>query len=182
MSGGTALDTKTMKVIMDPAVRITDADRTRHDAMVTSLHDAQRLGATAAASLSKLYPQIAAAESKLGTANAPAAVRSRFDAFKKDFDAVRVKFGVPMAAAGGRGGGGGGRGGADPANVLSRAATLKVQVAGAWEAPSPAALRQSAEASGSLQAAVREANALLAKVADLNNALKPYDITLTTSK
>ena len=179
MSGGTTLDTAAMKIIMDPAVQITDADRRRHDTMVTTLHNAQRLGVTAAASLSALFPQVAAAESKLGAANAPTAVRARFDAFKKDFDAVRVKFGVPAAATGGRGGG---RGAADPANVLSRAAALKVQVAGAWEAPSAAALRQSADAGASLHAAVSEANALLARVPALNAALKPYDVTLTVPK
>ena len=148
--------------------------------MVTSLHNAQRAGAMVATRLSALYPQVTAAESKLGAA--PADVRAKFDAFKKDFDAVRVKFGVPAAAGGGRGGGGGGRGGADLANVLSRAANLKVQVAGAWEAPSAAALRQSAESGASLQAAVSEANALLAKVPALNTALKPYDVTLTVPK
>lgn len=177
MSGNSTLDTKPMKIIMDPAVRITEADRKRHDAMVIALHSAQRTGATAAASLAALYPQVVAAESKLGSA--PADVRGRFDAFKKDFDAVRMKFGVPAAAAGGRGGG---RGGADPANVLSRVSNLKVQVAGAWEAPSPAALRQSAEAGAALQAAVREANAVLAKVVALNNVLKPYDVTLSVAK
>ncbi len=181
MSGSTTLDTKPLKVIMDPAVRIADADRKRHDVMVTSLHNAQRLGATVAARLNALYPQVtSAAESKLGAA--PPDVRAKFDAFKKEFDAVRVKFGVPAAAGGGRGGGGGGRGGADAANVLSRAATLKVQVAGAWEPPSPAALRQSAEAGAALQAAVKEANALLAKVPALNTALKPYDVQLTVPK
>jgi hypothetical protein len=66
--------------------------------------------------------------------------------------------------------------------VLSRVATLKVQVAGAWEPPSAAALRQSAEAGASLQAAVSEANALLARVPALNSALKPYDVTLIVSR
>ena len=52
---------------------------------------------------------------KVKDSKAPDAVKSQFDAFVKDFDAVKAKFGVgaPAGGGGGRGGGGGagGRGG-----------------------------------------------------------------------
>ena len=59
-----------------------------------------------------------AAAAKLKDANTP--VKPQFDALAKQFDAVRVKFGVPAAPAGGRGGGGGGgRGNVNLNDVLA---------------------------------------------------------------
>ncbi len=178
VSGGTTLDTKTMRIIGDPAVQITDAQRKRHDAVVTDLHNVQRVGTVAALALGALYPQVTAAGTRLGASSAPAAVKAQFDVFTKEFDAVRVKFGVP-AAVGGRGGGGGGRGGAVAGDVLAPVATLKVQAGGIWEAPSDAVVRQSAAAKLALQLAVTQANAFLAKLTAMNQSLRPYDITLT---
>ena len=110
IAGGRTVDTKPMKIIMDPAVQLADAQRRRYDAIVTELHGVQRLGIQAAAALNALYPQITAAAAKLKDAgNVPATVKTQFEALNKEFDAVRVKFGVPVVAAGGRGGGGGGR-------------------------------------------------------------------------
>ncbi len=105
-------------------------------------------------------------------------MKAQFDVFTKEFDAVRVKFGVP-AAVGGRGGGGGGRGGAVAGDVLAPVATLKVQAGGIWAAPSDAVVRQSAAAKLALQLAVTQANAFLAKLTAMNQSLRPYDITLT---
>jgi NAD(P)H-dependent FMN reductase len=107
----------------------------------------------------------------------PAALKAQFDAVHKDFDAVRVKFGVSAAIAAGRGGGGG-RGG-DPENVLARATTLKLGVMGMWEAPSAATVKQSAEVKLAVQQAVTEANAMLAKATTISQSLSKYDIVLT---
>jgi hypothetical protein len=93
-----------------------------------------------------------------------------------------VKFGVPIAAAGGgRGGGGGGRGGGagEPANVLARVAGLKGQVLAFWEMPSDALLRQINEVKPALDSAIREAQALLTRASTVSQALRPYNITLT---
>jgi hypothetical protein len=181
IAGGQTLDTKPMTVIMDPAVRLTSEQRKRYDAIVTDLHDAVRLGTAAAGALNALYPQITAAASKLGASSAPAAVKAQFDAFKNEFDAVRVKFGVPIAAAAGRGGGGGGggRGGANPENVLASTSALKVEISGIWESPSDATVRQSAAEKLALQKAVADANTFLAKATAMSESLKPYDIVLT---
>ena len=179
-AGGRTLDTKTMRVIMDPAVQLADASRRRYDALVTDLHDIQRLGASAAAALNALLPQITAAAAKIKDAsNVPANVKTQFEAFGKDFDSLRVKFGVGAAAAAGRGGGGGGGRGGDPDNVLARTATLKGGIMGIWEPPSDASVRQSADAKLALQRAISDANAFLAKATAMGQTLKPYDIMLT---
>ncbi len=180
IAGGKTLDSKPMRVIMDPAVRLADAERRRYDAIATDLHDVQRLGSRAAAALSAMYPQMTAATAKMKDAtNVPASAKAQFDALQKDFDAVRVKFGVPAPVAAGRGGGGGGRGGADPANVLARTSALKVGVLAIWEAPTPATVKQSSDAKLALQQAVTEANAFLSKAATVSQSLKTYDIALT---
>ncbi len=180
VAGGTTLDTKPMKIIMDPAVQLADAQRKRYDAVATDLHEIHRAGTNAAAALNTLYPQMTSAAAKMrGASNVPAPLKTQFEAFTQEFDAVRVKFGVPVVAAGrGGGGGGGGRGGANTDNVLARASALKVDVLAMWEPPTPAIVKQSADAKAALQQAVTEANALLAKAATLGAALKPFDITL----
>jgi photosystem II stability/assembly factor-like uncharacterized protein len=181
VAGGRTLDTRSMKIIMDPAVSLADAERRRYDALVTGLHDVQRLGTQAAAALNALYPQLTAATAKMkDAANVPATVKTQFDALAKEFDAVRVKFGVPVVVATGRGGGGGGgRGGADADNVLARTSALKVGVIAIWEPPTPAMVKQSTDARVALQQAVTEANAFLAKAATMSQSLKTYDVTLT---
>ena len=178
VAGGTTLDTKPMRVIMDPAVQLADAQRRHYDAIVAELHDMQRSGTSAAEALRTLMPQITAATAKMKDAsNVPADVKAKWDAFAKEFDAVRVKFGVaPPAAGAGRGGGG--RGG-DPDNVLGRATTLKGNILGMWEAPNEATVKQSADARSALQKAVAEANAFLGKASTLSQSLRQYDITLT---
>jgi hypothetical protein len=113
--------------------------------------------------------------------DASGAEKTQFDALNKQFDAVRVKFGVPLPAPGGRGGGGGGggRGNVDRDNVLNQLSDLKVGVLAIWEAPTAAIVRQSVAARTAVQQAVTEANAFLTKAAALSPSLKSHDITLT---
>jgi hypothetical protein len=178
VAGEKTLDTKPMRIIMDPAVRLTEIQRASYDAVVTELYDAQRLGIHGAAALSALDPQMTAAAAKIRDASGvPATLKEQFDALHKDFDAVRVKFGVTATVAAGRGGGGG-RGG-DPENLVARTTTLKVGVMGIWEAPSAATVRQSAAVKLALQQAVTEANAMLAKATTMSQSLSKYDIVLT---
>jgi hypothetical protein len=183
VAGDTTLDTKPMKIIMDPAVRLTELQRNRYDAIVTELHDVQRLGTHAATALNALYPQVNAAAAKIKDAtNVPAGVKTAFETLKNDFDAVRVKFGVPIVAGRGGGGGGGavgGRGGAEPENVLARTSALKVRVMGIWESPSEGTVRQTAAEKLAVQNAVTEANAFLSKARQMSSSLKTYDISLT---
>jgi len=142
-----------------------------------ALHTAQRSGMEVAAALDALYPQMTAAASKLkAESKVPADVKARFDALNRQFDTVRVKFGVPAVAAGR--GGGGGRGGADASNVLARLSALKVGIAGMWEPPTAASTKQSADARLALQQAIAEANLVLSKASAMSESLKAYEIAL----
>ena len=82
----------------------------------------------------------------------PAAVKTQFEAFNKEFDAVRVKFGVPQTAPGGgrggQGGGGaataaaaGGRGGAAPAGAAQAAPAAATPVPATENVVQPPATR-----------------------------------------
>ena len=180
MSGDRTLDTKRMKIIMDPAVKLADVDRRRYDAIVMELHDAQRAGMQAAAKLNALYPQMTAAATKMKNAsNAPAALKSQFDALTQT---VRRRSGQVRRAGCAcrpRRGGGGGRGGANPDDVLAQLSALKVGVGAMWESPTAATVRQAAAAKLAVQQAVSEANAFVSKAAALSEPLKAQDITLT---
>jgi hypothetical protein len=125
---GREIDKKPLRIIMDPAVQMTTVARSNYNSVVADLHELQRRGTETARRLNTLYPQFTQIATRLDSASAPAEAKTQFGGLKKEFDAVRVKFGVPIAAGGaGRGGGGGGGrgGGADPANVLVRVSTLK---------------------------------------------------------
>ena len=184
VAGGKTLDTKPLRVIMDPEVRLADAQHQRYNEILMGLHDLQRRGTQTASMLNALYPQITDIAKKVDSnAAIPAPAKAEFAAFNKQFDSLRVKFGVPLgAAAGGRGGGGGGgggRGGADPQNALARTATVKTQIMAIWEPPSPASVKQSSEARAALTKAIADANTFLAKARSMSESLKKYDITLT---
>jgi len=71
---------------------------------------------------------------------------------------------------------GGGVGGA--ANVLAQLGTVKGTIAGVWETPSPALRQQATEASRALDAAIKEANALLDSARSAGRALSPFNRTL----
>jgi hypothetical protein len=183
VAGTRTLDSKPMRIIMDPAARLNVADRSRWTAATTELHDAQRRGNEVQQTLNTLHPQIGDIAGKIGgMANVPASAKSQFEALRKDFDAVRVKFGVPAgaAAAPGRGGGGGGgrAGGAPDQNVLARVAAAKATIMSIWEPPSGAVTRQAASAQSALASAISEANAVIARARTVSAALRPHNVTL----
>jgi hypothetical protein len=183
-AGGRTLDSKSMRIIMDPAVRLV-ADRSRWNTVAMELHDAQRRGNEVQAQLNALHPQMTDIAGKIGgMENVPASVKAQFESLNKDYQAVRVKFGVPTAGAApaagrGGGGGGGGRGGGAPdQNVLARVGAAKQAVMGIWESPSAAITRQAGTAQSQLSAAITEANAVLARARTVATALKAYNVTL----
>jgi len=179
-SGGKVLDSKPLKVGFDPDVHFATGEHDHYNAMVTDLHEMQRKATVTASALNTVYGQLADVSKKIGEkSDVPANVKAQFETFKKDMDATRVKFGVPLNPPGGRGGGGGGRGaGPDPENVFARGSGLKQSLMGVWEAPSAAMVRQYNEVKLTLPKAVADANALLVRGASLSQALKKYDITL----
>jgi hypothetical protein len=111
MVDGKAIETKPIKIVADPEIQMTDVQRKRYNDILMDLHDMQRKGAPVQQALNSLYSQMTDVAAKVKDATSmPAAVKTQFEAFNKEFDAVRVKFGVPQAAGGGGRGGGGGAG------------------------------------------------------------------------
>jgi hypothetical protein len=183
---GKVVDTKPLKVVGDPGSEMTDLQRKRYYDMVMDLHEMQRRGNEVAGALSPLLASMAEIKTKLAAmSNVPADVKTQFDTLTKEFDTVRVKFGVvPPAAApagGGRGGGGGFGGGgapADPANVLGRTAAVKTQIMTFSDMPGDALIRSYTDAKLALPKAIADANAFLVKAMGVSQSLKKYDLTL----
>ena len=181
VSGGKTLDSRSMKVIMDPGIPAFTADAHRRwNDVILELQDAQRSGNAMERKLTAINTDMVNAATKIKAAtNVPDAVKNQFADVSKQFDSVRVKFGVGTPAGGRAGGGGGGRGGADPSNALARTGAVKSALMGVWETPSAASIRQVNEAKAALAKAVADANALLPKISAVAAELKKYDITVT---
>jgi hypothetical protein len=184
MVDGKVADSKPMRIMMDPAVQLADAQRRRYNEVAMDLHDLQRRGTEMAARLNALHPQMVDAAGKVAGSSASAAAKAQFETLNKDYEALRVKFGVPtptQAAGGFGGGGGGGRGGGagDTQNLVARAGTIKNSIMGIWEMPSDALMKQYADIKLALPKAIADANALLARVRTTGAALGSAGVTLT---
>jgi photosystem II stability/assembly factor-like uncharacterized protein len=190
VANNTVLDSKTLRVVGDPAVRIVGAERERYNAIANDLHVLSGRAAAAVSALNPLNRQIGDARTKVRDgASIPADIKTRFEAFYKEWEATRRKFGIsdPPAfnAGGGRGGGGGGGrggggGGADNSdNVVAKINGARASVAAFWEMPSASTMQQINEAKTGLPRAIAEANAFISKANAMSAALKPHNITLT---
>jgi hypothetical protein len=185
--GGKVLETKPIKIVADPALQ-NDNGRKRAAEIALDLHEAQRHGQQAADALGSLESQMSDISEKVKASKAPDAVKAQYDAFVKEFDAVKAKFGIgpaPAAAApagGGRGGGGGGRGGGaavDQTNILGRVNALKGDLSGFGDMVSDTQLKSYTELKAALPKAVADANSVLVKAMTVSQALKKYDIAMT---
>ena len=99
VSGSKTLDSKPLKVMLDPDVHFATGEYEKYTATVNDLHSLQRRGVAAAGALNSLYPQMSDAAKKVSeSGSVPATVKTQFAALNKEFDAVRKKFGVPIVA------------------------------------------------------------------------------------
>jgi hypothetical protein len=184
---GKTVETKPMKVVTDPALQLSAAQQKQYYDTAMELHDLQRRAGEMTNALGPFHTQMLEVAGKIGgMSNVPAAVKTQFDAATKEFDGIRVKFGVPPTlggAAPGGGGGGGGRGGGPPANPADLAAavgTLKSQMLMFHDVPSDTLVKRAADLRVSLPKALAEANAfLVTKAMPLSQALKKHDVALT---
>jgi photosystem II stability/assembly factor-like uncharacterized protein len=111
---GKTVETKPIKIVQDPEVKMTDLQRKRYNDLLMDLHDMQRKGSVYQPPLNALFTQMTDLAKKVKeSATLPAAAKTQFEAFNKEFDAVRARFGVPQP----QGGGGRGRGGGAPATA-----------------------------------------------------------------
>jgi photosystem II stability/assembly factor-like uncharacterized protein len=191
VADGAVVDTKPMRIVMDPKVDLTGQARVAYDTFLLDLHTRQQRGADVAGQLRTLADQVATVKSKLdATANLPAEARTRFTTLEQEFNRVRVKFGVapgrvagaaaPTPAAAPGGGGGGRFGAANTDDALGRLGTVKGLIAGIWETPSAGSRRQAEEATQALDAAMRDAEAVIANARTLGTTLAPFNLTLGT--
>lgn len=105
---GKAAEAKLIKIVADPEVQMNDVQRKRYNDILMDLHDMQRKSIPVQQALNSIYTQMNDVTAKVKDATAlPAPAKIQFDAFSKEFEGIRVKFGVPPAAGGGRGGGAG---------------------------------------------------------------------------
>ncbi|MEP7383141.1 MAG: hypothetical protein ABI910_15730, partial [Gemmatimonadota bacterium] len=182
LSDGTVLDSKPLHLVMDPMVQLTGGDRARYNAIASDLHELHRRGTDAARPLATLYDEVLRATPKVDSSSASAAVKAQWADFRKQFDSVRAKFGVP-ATAGGRFGGGGGGGAAAAAaaaaNVLGRVGTLKGAVLGIWEVPTAGTRRQIGNVRSEMQGAIAEARAFMVKARAMSQTLSGSGVSLT---
>jgi hypothetical protein len=180
MAEGRVLDRKPLRIVMDPEVQMSEAARSRWNAIVMDLHDTQRRGADVARPLTALQAEVVKTAPKIDSSAAPAALKAEWTTFKQQFDSVRVKFGVGVPTGGfGGGGGGGGGGAAAAANVLGRLSALKGAIMGVWESPSDGTMRQVTNAKAELSSAIAEANRVLAKAKTMSHALAQHSVILT---
>lgn len=182
---GKEVSRKPLTIVMDPEVKLTAEQRVAYNAKAMELHNAQNAGAVAAAPLAAMAAGVRAAAAKIdSTPTLPDSVKTQFAAFRKEYDAVRAKFGVGVVAAPGGFGGGGGGGGAGAgvdANVLARVGTAKSNMLAVWETPSDALVKQAAAAKTALEAAVAEANAFVAKARAMSALLAANGVTMALS-
>ena len=181
VSDGKVVDTKPLRLVMDPTVQLADGPRARYNAVLVDLHEQQRRGTEAARPLAALFTEVQKVALKVDSSAAPQSVKDEWAAFRKEFDALRAKFGVGVAA-GGFGGGGGGAAAiaAAAANALGRVSGIKGAVMGVWEAPSNGTMRQVNEAKAALSAAMSEADTFMTKARAMGQKLAQFNVTLVT--
>jgi hypothetical protein len=180
MVDGKSVGTKPMRVVLDPANQLTEPQRKRYFDIVMDLHQMQGRAVEAARPLMPFHTQMTEIAGKLdGMANVPADVKAQFTAVQKEWDTVRMKFGVPPPVAAGGGGGRGGGPPPNPADVVSRTGTVKGQIMSFYDLPSASLMTQYGDVRLALPKAITELNAFLAKATALSQALAKHGVTLT---
>jgi photosystem II stability/assembly factor-like uncharacterized protein len=175
------LDSKPLRIVGDPAVRLADNERKKYNDVATELHELQRRATSVQSALNALNRQITAATPLVRDGAAiPADVKAQYEAFTKEWDGVRRKFGVGAPAGlAGRGGGGGRGAVVDPENVVARLGGAKSSVGAFWETPSASVMQQYNDAKAMLPKAITDANAFIAKASAMSGTLKTHNVTLT---
>ena len=181
MVDGKEVARKPLTLVADPEVKLTAEQRLAYHTQAMALHSAQVEGSQAAQPLAALQAQLSAVSAKVDSSTTLGAdVKTEWAQFRKDFDALKVKFGVgaPVFAGGFGGGGGGGAGAGADANVLARLGTAKSNMLAVWETPSEALVKQAAAARTALDAAVAEAKAFMPRMKAMSDKLAAAGITM----
>ena len=172
---GKTVDTKPLRVMSDPQVVLTDAERKKLYEMAIELHELQRRATEAGAgvgSLNTRLPELA--KEAQGKSDVPTDLKTSIETLQKEVATLAPKL---VAQGGGRGFGGGGRGGA-PDNLASRLAQAKNGLMGGmW--PTEAVMKAYADSKADVPKAIAEANSLFTRAATLGSTLTKHSLTLT---
>jgi photosystem II stability/assembly factor-like uncharacterized protein len=174
---GKTVDTKPLRVMNDPQVVLTDAERRKLYDMALELHELQRRASEAGAgvgSLNTRLPELVKeAESKT---DVPADMKSTIQTLQKEVATLAPKL-VLQIGGRGFGGGGGGRGGATD-NLAARLAQAKNGLMGGmW--PTEAVMKAYTDSKADVPKAIAEANSLFVRAATLSSSLTKHSLTLT---
>jgi hypothetical protein len=175
---GKTVDTKPLRVMNDPQVMLTDAERKKLYDMAMELHNLQRRATEAGAGVSSLNTRLPElAKEAQGKSDLSTDVKSNLESLQKEIATLAPKL-VLQIGGRGFGGGGGGRGGGAPDNLAARLAQAKNGLMGGMMPPE-ATLRAYADAKVEVPKAIAEANSLFVRAATLSSALTKQGLTLT---
>jgi len=175
---GKTVDTKPLRVVADPEVVLTDAERKKLFDMAMEIHELQRRATEAGAgvgSLNTRLPELA--KEAQGKSDVPPDLKTSIETLQKEVATLAPKL-VLQGGGRGFGGGGGGRGGAANDNLAARLALAKNGLMGGmW--PTETVMKAYADAKVDVPKAIAEANSLFARAATLGSALTKHSLTLT---
>jgi hypothetical protein len=173
---GKTVDTKPLRVMNDPQVILTDAERKKLFDMAMEMHELQRRATEAGAGVGSLNTRLPELVKEAdGKTDVPADVKSTIQSLQKEVATLAPKL---VLQGGGRGfGGGGGRGGATD-NLAARLAQAKnALMGGMW--PTEAVMKAYSDSKVEVPKAIAEANSLFVRAATLGSSLTKHSLTLT---
>jgi photosystem II stability/assembly factor-like uncharacterized protein len=178
VADGKTIETKPLRVMSDPEVVLTEAERKKLFDMAIEMHDLQRRATEIGAGVSSLNTRLPelAKEAQAKT-DLPGDLKTSIETLQKEVAALAPKLVVQGGGRGG-GGGGGGRGGAATDTIAARLALAKNGLMGGmW--PTDATMKAYADSKAQVPKAIAEANAIFTRAATLGSALTKHSLTLT---
>jgi photosystem II stability/assembly factor-like uncharacterized protein len=172
---GKVADSKPLRVIADPDVLLTSAERKRMFDMAMEMHELQHRGAEVGNELAPINRQLPEVAKALASRpDVPTDVKSAFELLNKDVSAAVARFAA--LGAGGRGLGGG-RGGQTDDNPLARVGQAKNGLMATMPVTEQTT-RAYNEAKGQVPKVLADSKALIVRAREVSVSLARYNITL----
>jgi hypothetical protein len=172
---GKTIDTKPLRVMSDPEVVLTDAERKKLFDMAMEMHELQRRGTAISTGVASLNTRLSElAKEAGGKTDLPAELKASIETLQKEVAALAPQ----VVVQGGGRGFGGGRGGGATDNTIARLAQAKNGLMGGmW--PTEAVMKAYTDSKTQVPKAIAEANSLFTRAATLSSALTKHSLTLT---
>jgi hypothetical protein len=173
---GKPIETRPLRVMADPEVSLTEAERKRLFDMALEMHDLQRRVSDVNGAFTAVNRQIPAIQKTIeGRSDLPGDVKTSFESVDKSLLEMTATLAQPVGGRGG--GGGGGRGGAADTPV-ARLTQAKNGLMGGMPATAQT-LEAYRRAKTEVPKALEEAQVLLGRLQTLSASLAKHNITLT---